>query len=163
MEEGDVATILRHGSGSSLLGENQFEITLRENDDLDLFLACAISAGPNIIRLVDTETLELDEWVHIALTVDGGQLRLYKNAQLVGVTDYMNQINQGGENWLSIGAAAVLIEEEGEDPYFVMDEASPHSFYGFIDDLAIWHVTRTPLEIQAIYDAGLNGRNILGE
>jgi hypothetical protein len=34
-----------------------------------------------------TEALAFDEWVHVALTVDGGQLSLYKNGNLIEMTD----------------------------------------------------------------------------
>jgi hypothetical protein len=33
---------------------------------------------------MDTDALAFDKWVDVALTVDGGHLRLYKNGKLVG-------------------------------------------------------------------------------
>jgi hypothetical protein len=52
-----------------------------------------------------------------------------------------------------------MIQEEGEDPYFAMDEANPQAFSGSLDDLALWHVARGADEIQAIYEKGLGGED----
>ena len=112
-----------------------------------------------MVRIVDTEALTLDEWNHVALTMDGGQLRLYKNGGLVGVADYLDRINSATQDWLAIGANITVVQEEGEDPYFVMDEANPLNFSGSLDDLAIWHVARSADEIKAIYNKGVEGED----
>jgi hypothetical protein len=52
-----------------------------------------------------------------------------------------------------------LVQEEGEDPYFAMDEANPQAFSGSLDDLALWHVARGADEIQAIYNKGIGGED----
>ena len=158
--DGESAVVVRNGSAVNIETENQFQITIATNVDGDQVLGCAISAGPNVVNIVDTEALALDEWVHVALTVDGGQLRLYKNAKLIGVTDYLDRINGSSEDWIAIGANAIVVEEEGEEPYFVMDEANPLSFSGSLDDLAIWHVARSADEIKAIYNKGVEGDDV---
>ena len=38
----------------------------------------AVTAGPNVIRLSNSEPIELEEWNHAGLTIDGGQIRLIK-------------------------------------------------------------------------------------
>ena len=139
--------------------EGTFEIELVNNLDGEPVLVASIGAGPNVVRIVDTEALTLDEWNHVALTMDGGQLRLYKNGGLVGVADYLDRINSATQDWLAIGANITVVQEEGEDPYFVMDEANPLNFSGSIDDLAIWHVARSADEIKAIYNKGLEGED----
>jgi len=157
--DGESAVVVRNGSAINIVTENQFQITITNNIDGEPVLGCQISAGPNVINVVDTEALAFDEWVHVALTVDGGQLRFYKNGKLIGVTDYLDRINGSTEDWLAIGANLTLVQEEGEDPYFAMDEANPQAFSGSIDDLALWHVARGADEIQAIYNKGLGGED----
>jgi hypothetical protein len=157
--DGESAVVVRNGSAINIVTENQFQITITNNIDGEPVLGCQISAGPNVINVVDTEALAFDEWVHVALTVDGGQLRFYKNGKLIGVTDYLDRINGSTEDWLAIGANLTLVQEEGEDPYFAMDEANPQAFSGSIDDLALWHVARGADEIQAIYEKGFGGED----
>jgi len=158
--DGEAAVVVRNGSAISIETENQFQITITNNADGEPVLGCAISAGPNVINIVDTEALALDEWVHIALTVDGGQLRFYKNAKLIGVTDYLDRINGSTEDWLAIGANLTLVQEEDEDPYFAMDEANPQAFSGSIDDLGIWHTARSAADIESIYAKGVTGSDV---
>ena len=158
--DGESAVVVRNGSAVSRESENQFQITITSNFDGELFLGCAISAGPNVMNIVDTEALAVDEWVHVALTVDGGQLRFYKNGKLIGVTDYLDRINGSTEDWLAIGANLTLVQEEGEDPYFAMDEANPQGFSGSLDDLALWHTSRSAEEIESIYAKGVAGSDV---
>ena len=157
--DGENAVIIRNGSSISITSENQFQITISNNTDGEPVLGCQISAGPNVINIQDTEPLALDEWVHAALSVDGGQLRVYKNGKLVGVTDYLDRINASTQDWIAIGASVTVIEEEGEEPYYAMNEADAAMFTGLIDDLAIWHVARDAGEIASIYDKGVAGQD----
>lgn len=158
--EGESALVVRNeGLAVDDAIEGTFEIELANNADGELVLMASIGAGPNVVRIVDSEALTLDEWNHVALTMDGGQLRLYKNGDLVGVADYLDRINSATQDWMAIGANITVVQEEGEDPYFAMDEANPQAFSGSIDDLAIWHVARGADEIQAIYNKGLGGED----
>jgi len=163
--DGESAVILRNGANGDLnaatANPNQFEIGLANNADGEPALVAAITAGPNLVRIVDTEAITLDEWNHVALTADGGRLRLYKNGNLVGVADYhyLDRIGGSTEDWVAIGANISLITE-GEDSYFAMNGANPQVFSGSLDDLAIWHVARSAEDIQAIYTKGLGGEGI---
>jgi len=158
--DGESAVVIRNGSAINIVTENQFQITITNNIDGEPVLGCQISAGPNVINVVDTEALAFDEWVHVALTVDGGQLRFYKNGKLIGVTDYLDRINGSTEDWLAIGANLTLVQEEGEDPYFAMDEANPQAFSGSLDDLAFWHTARSAADIESIYEKGIAGSDV---
>ena len=86
------AVILRNGSVLNRESENQFEIGLNLNDEGDAFLVAAVTAGPNVIRLSNSEPIELEEWNHAGLTIDGGQIRLYQNGNVVAVTDYLDRV-----------------------------------------------------------------------
>ena len=158
--DGESAVVVRNGSAVSIATENQFQITITNNLDGEPVLGCAISAGPNVMNIVDTEALALDEWVHVALTVDGGQLRFYKNGKLIGVTDYLDRINGSTEDWMAIGANLTLVQEEDVVPYFAMDEANPQAFSGSLDDLALWHTSRSAEEIESIYAKGVAGSDV---
>ena len=163
--DGESAVILRNGANDELnaatANPNQFQIGLANNADGEPALVAAITAGPNLVRIVDTEAITLDECNHVALTADGGQLRLYKNGNLVGVADYhyLDRIGGSTEGWVAIGANISLITE-GEYSYFAMNEANPESFSGSMDDLAIWHVARSAEDIQSIYKKGLGGEDV---
>ena len=87
-------------------------------------------------------------------------MRLYKNGKLIGMTDYLDRINGSTVGWLAIGANLTLVQEEGVDPYFAMDEAYPQAFSGSIDDLALWHVARGADEIESIYEKGVAGSDV---
>jgi hypothetical protein len=158
--DGESARIVRN---DGLVVDNAvagtFEIALGNNVDGELVLQAAIGAGPNLVSIVDTEALAIDEWNHVVLTMDGGQLRLYKNGKLVGVTDYLDRINSATQDWMSIGANVVVIEEEGEDPYFAMDEANPQAFSGSLDDFALWHTAISAADIAGIYEKGIAGQD----
>ena len=76
------------------------------------------------------------------------------------MTDYLDRINGSTVGWLAIGANLTLVQEEGEDPYFAMDEANPQAFSGSIDDFALWHVARGADEIESIYEKGVAGSDV---
>ena len=61
---------------------------------------------------------------------------------------------------MAIGENLTLVQAEGEDPYFAMDEANPQAFSGSIDDLALWHVARGADEIESIYAKGVAGSDV---
>ena len=163
--DGESAVVLRNGSSSTLNAAtarpNQVSIEVRVNVDDELVLVAAITAGPNLVVIIDPEPLNVDEWTHVALTADGGQLRLYKNGKLAGVTDYhyLDSIGVSTQDWITIGASIDLVTED-DDSYFSINEATPQMFSGMIDDLAIWHVARSADDIQAIYEKGLTGENV---
>jgi len=136
------------------LGE-QFELGFMiDNDTGGLNLSMTITAGPNGVRVTDPEEFTPDEWVHVAATTDGGQVRLYKNGELVGVTDYLDTINAPDVNYLSIGA--VLEEVDGE---VYPSENNPNFFTGQLDDLAMWLNAWSADEIASIYAQGKNGKD----
>ena len=153
------AVILRNGSVLNRESENQFEIGLNLNDEGDAFLVAAVTAGPNVIRLSNSEPIELEEWNHAGLTIDGGQIRLYQNGNVVAVTDYLDRFNTSTESWIGIGANVVFQTGEfEEDPdLFLMDEANPLAFSGSIDDLAIWTVARSAADMKSIFEQGQKG------
>ncbi len=163
--DGESAVILRNGSSRNLNAAtakpNQVAIELRSNADGELVVVAAITAGPNLVVIIDPEPLKVDEWTHLALTADGGQLRLYKNGKLAGVTDYhyLDSIGVSTQDWITIGASVNLVTEDG-DSYFEINETAPETFSGLIDDLAIWHVARSADDIQAIYKQGLAGGDV---
>ena len=51
------AVILRNGSVLNRESENQFEIGLNLNDEGVAFLVAAVTAGPNVIRLSNSEPI----------------------------------------------------------------------------------------------------------
>ena len=66
-------------------------------------LQARIAAGPNITTVTENAAFPLDTWQHVAFTADGGQVRLYRNGQLVATGSYLDPINQPNVEFLSIG------------------------------------------------------------
>ena len=99
-------------SDNALRKENELMQVMRNtflsNNGDDAFLEAAFTAGPNVIRLSNSEPIELEEWNHAGLTIDGGQIRLYQNGNVVAVTDYLDRFNTSTESWICIGASVVF-------------------------------------------------------
>ena len=89
-----------------------------------------------------------DEWVHIALTVDGSTLRLYVNGAEVD-----QDLDASGA--LEYGGGSVVIGGTAE---FARDLRFPRGFHGLIDELDLFGRALSPSEIAGIHAAGSSGK-----
>jgi hypothetical protein len=153
--------IVRNASGAlgvaAPLEQFEFDLDYNATDPLNpvMNLRARIAAGPNITTVRETAAFPLDEWQHVAFTADGGQVRLYRNGQLVATGSYLDPINQPNVAWLSIGAR--MVDTAGVidlDPGAAPDEGA-QSLVGQIDDLGIWLTAWPASVIQSIYDQGV--------
>jgi hypothetical protein len=155
-------------NASSALGvaapREQFEFDLDYNatDPLNpvMNLRARIAAGPNLTTVRENAAFPLDEWQHVAFTADGGQVRLYRNGQLVGTGSYLDPINQPDVEWLSVGArlvdtAGVIDFDTGDIP-----DAGDQTLYGAIDDLGIWLFAWPASVVQSVYAQGNAGADL---
>jgi hypothetical protein len=97
------------------------------------------------------------------MTADGSTLKLYRDGVLVSSVDYSGNINPATAPCIGIGAMLDNIPDPN-DPTKVLcqnpDATSPGLWTGLIDDLAIWTRTLGADEVQAIYQAGLQGKDV---
>ncbi|MBI5385208.1 MAG: hypothetical protein HZA90_11050 [Verrucomicrobia bacterium] len=99
--------------------------------------------------------LPLGSWQHVALVCDGSTMHLYRNGLRVGAPlAYNGTINTNLANQtLAIGAKLL---PTGVPP----TTADAGYWQGKMDDLGLWHRGLSAAEIQAIYNAGLDGRDL---
>ncbi len=81
--------------------------------------------------------VKANEWIHVAVTNDGGKIRIYANSNLVAETDF--QETDGGNTTYSIGSR------------FIYQEV----FAGWIDDYAIFSSALSEGEIKRIIQVGV--------
>jgi hypothetical protein len=137
----------------------QFAFELSYDDSIIGFhLSATIGAGPNRVTVTDPATFPIDSWQHVAFTIDGGQMRLYHNGELVGVSNYLNPINSPALDFLSIGSRVI-----GTYPDILPDTSTATSsltFEGQIDDMGIWTTAWPASVIESIYAQGNAGQNL---
>jgi hypothetical protein len=97
------------------------------------------SAGPSLI-LLNTNTVPLNQWTHVAATYDGATMKVYFNGQLENQAAFPNGIYPG-TNDLAIGATVGGVPA-GQYAY---------PFSGQIDEPAIYNRALSAGEIQALY------------
>jgi soluble cytochrome b562 len=149
--------IIQNAQGSLGIANpaEQFQFRLIMQDDSTMRLSAAIAVGPNIARVTETAEFPLGSWQHVAFSADGAQLRLYRNGNLVGSTDYSAAINQPEIPWLSIGAMLNPDEFSGE---LAPDWTNPEYLQGSLDDLGLWIRGLSADEVTKIFEAGQQGQ-----
>jgi hypothetical protein len=134
----------------------QFELGLTyDATAVEWHLSAAIASGPNEVRVTDPDPFPLQSWQHVAFTADGGQVRLYRNGQLVARTSYIDPINPQAVDWMSIGARLVVDATLGPIP----DPTNPNYMNGQLDDFAMWLFAWDQEAIQSIYTQGQAGQS----
>lgn len=91
------------------------------------------------VTLVGGTVLELGQWIHLAFTYDGSELRLYVNGVLDGSMPLTGAIGRNDEVPVAIGD-----QPQGN-----------RSFYGLIDEVRIFTKSFTEEEIPLVKDAPL--------
>ena len=101
-----------------------------------------LNIGGNTTTLLGNNASEIanDQWVHIAATYNGEQLRLYRNGVLVGSTALQGTVST------SSAPAAIGNQPQGG-----------RGFEGLIDDVCLFNDAITTEEIRYLYNDG-NGR-----
>ncbi len=99
----------------------------------------------DLTTLLSDIQVQKEKWTHVAATYDGNNMYLYANGQLVGSTSKSGKIQSEGVGFM-IGTA-----------WFGSSFAYNINFYGLIDDVRLWKVTRTKRQILTNMNNRLEG------
>jgi hypothetical protein len=141
----------------------QFEFGLDyDSAILGFHLFAAVGSGPNTATVREAAAFPMDEWQHVAFTIDGGQLRLYRNGEVVAIADYFDGINPGLLPWMTIGSRAdgLTTGSPADYPNIGPLLNSEQTLEGQIDDLGIWTFAWPQSVIKSIHDQGLLGQDL---
>ena len=89
----------------------------------------------------------LGSWQHVACTVGGGSMRIYRNAILVGTNAYSAAFHPTPPQALAIGAK---LTGSVADSYW----------HGRIDELALWNRALPHAEVYSVFRAGQDGLDL---
>ena len=103
------------------------------------------SSGTPIINGAGFNTLALNTWTHIVVTLDGSNIKTYKNGSLVDTTSYSGSISYGATTYPSIG-----------NLYYAPSTFAYH-LSGSMDAVNVWTKTLTQSEVTELYNSG-NGK-----
>ncbi len=131
-----------------------------DSDGISLDLDAHIAVGPNepiargSIGPNDMGQL-LFNFHHFAMSANGAVLSIYWDGVLVTSADYLGSINTPTATtplypWLSLGGNI-----SGDNPPLLLTP-----FAGELDDIAMWGRSLSGVEINAIYQAGLNSKSV---
>ena len=137
--EDDLGVILQKWSDRVSGNKRQYQLTMTD----DQTVVCYFSTdGANYPSVWTSETIELNQWVHVAAAFDGQHMRLYYNGEL------KRETGQSGN--LHTSDCAVQIGGYAE-------EHATRRFKGNIADVRIWNRARTTAEINANMHYRLRG------
>ena len=103
--------------------------------------------------VTEEDSFPLESWQHVATTVDGLKIKLYRNGQLVAETSYEGILME--DVVPSIGIAAKL-----NDDGSWTSQGSGGYWNGKMDDIGLWGRSLTHAEIMGIYQSGLTGNDL---
>ena len=126
-----------------------------DSDGINLDLDAHIAVGPNepIARgpIGPNDGSLLFNFHHFAMTANGAVLSIYWDGALVTSVDYIGSINNPSPYpWLSLGGNI-----SADNPPLLLTP-----FAGELDDFAMWGRSLSGVEINAIYQAGLNSKSV---
>ena len=116
-------------------------------------IKAGVNLGGVLSRLENGVASVADEWVHIALTLDGSTLRLYVNGAEVD-----QDLDASGA--LEYGEGSVVIGGTAE---FARSAGFPRGFHGLIDEVDLFGRALSADEVRDIYDSGAHGKCKAGE
>ena len=116
-----------------------------------------ISSGPNNYGSEEGTNLASGVWHHVVTVADGAHLALYHNGVLVANSSYSGNIEAAAALCLGIGGY------EDVTNCGSLNVSSAHRnglWVGMIDDVGLWVRALGANEVQAVYQAGLAGKDL---
>jgi hypothetical protein len=145
------------GLGVSGTNSGLFDLGLVMNVDTSLLhLRGQVAVGPAVLEVIDPAAFTLDAWHHVALSVDGAQIRLFKDGVEVAARDYtFDLLNTPAVQFLTVGGGVTFDETTGDR---LLDTSN--AFVGRLDDIALATRNLTTEEVSKIFAAGNAGQPI---
>ncbi|MCB1124975.1 MAG: immunoglobulin domain-containing protein [Verrucomicrobiae bacterium] len=140
------APILRNWGSSA----GQFNLAYTGVDPSQL--QAQVRIGPNnVTAATPAADANPTEWTHIAMSADGARLTLYVNGVAAASTDYIGNISAPPMPWLAFGTE---MDDTG------VPLATAAKLFGATDDVGLWTRALSADEVAAIYQAGLQGKDL---
>ncbi len=98
------------------------------------------SGGETTVITTNTFVPPVGQWTHIAMSYDGGTIRLYVNGVQTGTAAKTGNISNSGS------------------PFVVGGRAGQFLYNGLVDEVEVFHRTLSGAEIKGIFDAGSFGK-----
>jgi len=141
---------------------SQFELGLSGTDG-DLRATTTANNNPYTAREGAANPLDITAWHHVVMTADGATVKLYRDGVLVNSVDYSGTINPATAPCIGIGGMLDNIPDANNPDKVLCHDLNPTTpglWTGLIDDMAIWTRTLGANEVQAIYQAGQQGKDV---
>ena len=145
---------------SDAIPAGQFGLSLTENGEN--LVASARTKNGDVSVISENAVFPLGSWQHVAYVFEdydpaaqsGGEVRLYRNGQVVAFLRTTDGANAFRTGFISMGA---LLGAGGFD---LPVEDSPGFWDGKMDDFGFWARALATEEIVGIYEAGLEGKDL---
>ncbi|MGB0429609.1 MAG: LamG domain-containing protein, partial [Bacteroidia bacterium] len=122
--------------------ERGWDLEVRNGNKLAFALA-GTASSPTLTYLETANTFSTGDWVHVAGTYDGTIMKIYVNGILEASSIAQSGDISYADSWLAIGS--------------YRDDNENNVFDGRIDEVRIWNVTRTAMQIQDNLHKSLKG------
>ncbi|MCP5525061.1 MAG: LamG domain-containing protein, partial [Verrucomicrobiales bacterium] len=110
-----------------------------------------VRIGPNTVTAAaPAADVTTTEWNHVAMTANGARLTLYVNGEAAASTDYIGSFNSPPMPWLAFGTE---MDDTGVP-------TAATKLFGALDDVGLWTRALSADEVAAIYQAGLQGKDL---
>lgn len=103
-------------------------------------------SNSNILVTSASQTVDYQDWNHIASTFEQDTVKIYHNGQLIHSQYTPNQVLSPNNHWMNIGR----IHRSGGNTFF-------NEFNGSIDEIGIWNRAINPSEVNYLF----SGSNLL--
>jgi hypothetical protein len=123
-----------------LAGGRQYELDVLRKGNSVVFTA-NVGVPGGFVGLTGSNSIPLNTWTHVAMTYDGSSLRIYVNGALDSSLAVTGPI--------TTGTAPLRVGGLGSGPW---------TFFGLVDEFALFQRALSTLEIQSIVNAGVAGK-----
>ena len=127
-----------------------FHFGLNSSGELSNFIG---TSNGKTYSATEKQKFPINSWQHIATTVDGLSIKLYRNGELVAENRYQGTLIENDLSSIGIGAKL------NDDGTWVSQSAGGY-WNGKFDDIGLWSRSLSHGEILGIYEAGIAGDDL---
>ena len=127
-----------------------FHFGLNSSGELSNFIG---TSNGKTYSATEKQKFPINSWQHIATTVDGLSIKLYRNGELVAENRYQGALIENDLSSIGIGAKL------NDDGTWVSQSAGGY-WNGKFDDIGLWSRSLNHGEILGIYEAGIAGDDL---